>query len=479
MASGEVNRLTYDLAYEAKPTWSNDGVWLTYEAYYQGNLDVYIVKADGSEGPYPLTRQPGPDYHPAWIPDIQGREIAYVSARSGGQPDIYLLSLDNPSEDRAIDVTNTPDVAEDEPTWQPGGGVLAYSAIVNNISLVYAVPISDGQPGTPFVVGQGHSPAWSPDGKSLVFITDRTRGGSILLTGQFGTWETSVQAFSLTAQASSPSWSSAALPAVPRGTLAFAAIAPVQPAYTETLAVEPQPGTEAPYKLVDLQALGVIAPAPYLSDRVDGSFSALRQYMDQAAGWDFLGQLDNVWWDLTRRPEPGQAFRNWHKAGRAFDIVQDYAQRSPAQIELIPEQVGPDTTWRLYVRCAIQDGSLGEPLRQVPWDFSARYTSDVDAYQNGGKPKDSIPSGYYVDFTEAAAIFGWFPVPSATSWRSNWSSILYWQYEKRDGLDWWTAMLELYTENALTDVFGSPATPVPAIGLTVTPEPSATPAPDN
>ncbi len=454
LQSGEVTRLTHDMAYEAAPSWSPDGQWLAYEAYYTGNLDIYIIRADGSEGPYPLTRQPGPDFSPAWTTDLAGRQIAYVSRRGSSQ-DIYILSLDAPDEQQAIAVTQTPAVDEEAPAWGPDGKWLAFSGVENGIPLVYVSALSDEGWSTPTVISQGRTPTWSPDGNSLVFVSERPTGGSLLLHGAFGAWETYAQAFALPAPVSSPRWSSALLPTVPRGELAFAATAPIPTAYEETLASGPSLAGAAPYRLVNVQSLGIVTEAPFLSDRVDASFAALKAYVEQAAGWDFLAQLDGMYWDLTRRVEPGQDYRNWHKAGRAFDVAQAYALADPPLIELVPEQIGPDTYWRLYVRCAVQDGSLGEPLHRLPWDFAARYSGDVQAYEEGGRFRESVPPGYYVDFTQAARLFGWYPSASDASWRYNWSGILFWQYEKRDGLDWWSAMLELYTEEELARVFGS------------------------
>lgn len=465
LQSGEVTRLTDGVAYEAAPSWSPDGQWLAYEAYLDSNLDVYITRADGSEGPYRLTYQLGPDYAPAWTTAPDGRQIAYVSVRQGAQ-DIYIISLDDPSEERAIGVTQTPDLDEESPAWGPGGTVLAYAAVENGVSLVYAQVYSGSGWDAPVVVGQGRSPSWSPDGGSLVFVANRSAGGTLLLTTRFETWETSLRAFALPAEAEAPCWSGAELPAVPRGSMAFAATAPGTVAYQESLTNE-----GAPYRLISLQPEGVIAEAPFLSDRVDGSFLALRSAVREAAGWDLLGQLDGMYWDLGRPVEPGQDSHSWHKAGRAFDVMQLYAEGNPAQIELVPEQVGPDTYWRLYVRCAVQDGSLGEPLRRAPWDFAARYSSDVGAYETGGRFKDIVPTGYYVDFTRLAGAFGWHPVASDGAWRYNWPSILFWHYEKRDGLDWWTAMRELYTEGELSRVFGAP----PPLALPLTPAAPAVP----
>ncbi len=230
--SGEVERLTYDLAYEGAPSWSPDGLWLAYEAYYEGSLDIYIMKADGSEGPYPVTRNPWPDFSPAWTSSPDGRELAYVALRDGNQ-DIYLLSLDDPNEARAVNLTRTAGADEDNPAWAPGGGLLAYDALEGGIRLVYAIDALQPD-ASPVVIGQGSAPAWSPDGTSLLFVVDRPEG-SLLLTGQFGTWESTTQAYALPASASRPAWSRNLLPAAPQGSLASAQAAPTPTIYEETL----------------------------------------------------------------------------------------------------------------------------------------------------------------------------------------------------------------------------------------------------
>ena len=136
-------------------------MWLAYESYQDNNLDIYIIRVDGSEGPFRLTFSPAPDLDPAWSRAGAGREIAYVSWRDGNQ-EIYILSLDDPREDTATNVTNSPDLNEEHPIWSPGGLLLAYSAEFEGTSLVYAKPTSD-LAANPVVVGQGHDPAWSPD----------------------------------------------------------------------------------------------------------------------------------------------------------------------------------------------------------------------------------------------------------------------------------------------------------------------------
>jgi TolB protein len=106
------------------------------------------------------------------------------------------------------------------------------------------------------------------------------------------------------------------------------------------------------------------------------------------------------------------------------------------------------TYWRVYLRVRenAQNGSFGEPLRQLPWDFTARTSGDPRYYEEGGKLMDAIPTGYYIDFTQLAADYGWYPVPAARTWRVNTTGILYWQFIKMDNLPWEQAMRQLYPE---------------------------------
>ena len=449
VASREIDRLTYDPAFEGAPTWSPDGQWLAYEAYYAGNLDIYLVKADGSEGPYPVTHSPYPDYAPAWSPASAQRELAYISLR-GGNPDVYVLSLDDPNENRAVNLTTSAGVVENAARWSADGSRLLYGTVEDGTPLIAVSEPAGG----PAVVAQGHSPAWSPTGDRIAFLSDRA-GGALLSLSRLDGWASTPQSLSLPAAATGLDWTSSSITDL--AAMDLPAVREAVPPYEEALVVPPVDGSDPPYRVINLQPLGISADSPHLSDRVDGSFYALKEAVRQAAGWDFLAQLDSLFWeDLSRPAEPGQDFRNWHKAGRAFDIMQSYAQGTPPQIELVPETVDGNLYWRLYVRCAVQDGSCGEPLKALPWDFQARFSGDVNAYEGGGRLRADIPAGYYVDFTRLASLYGWQRVPSASSWRSNWTGILFWQYEKRDGLDWWSAMRELYAEQALVEVFGSP-----------------------
>src|SRR4051794_32856948 len=59
-AGGNAQHLTSFQGLTANPHFSPDGRWLAFSAEYGGNLDVYVMPAEGGE-PKRLTWHPGPD----------------------------------------------------------------------------------------------------------------------------------------------------------------------------------------------------------------------------------------------------------------------------------------------------------------------------------------------------------------------------------------------------------------------------------
>ena len=447
--TGDTVRLTTDRAYQARPTWSPDGQWLAYEGYHEDNLDLYIIPATGGE-PIRLTHHPAPDYAPAWSPS--GRHIAFVSWRDGN-PDIYLFSLDDARDESCINITRTTDVAEDRPAWHPAGDYLAFTGRTGGQELVYLLPFLNNLPaGDATVLAQGIDPVWAPNGESLLYVHRQVDRHYLLATALVG-WGPAPQVLVSDRSLRAPAWG----PAVP---LATAAAETAPPLYLESMADLPLEG--APYTLVTLDDLQV--PGPYLNDRVDEAFAALRQRVIDEAGWDFLGALDTMWEPIDSLPPPGLDAASWNKAGRAFDIARELNLGPNPVTEVVPDTgachpsatdcIGAGTYWRVYVRARNQDGSQGEPLRTRPWNFAARYSGNTTDYEAGGAAKPVIPPGYYVDFTRLAADYGWERVPAGSSWRTFFPAALFWHFQKRDGLQWEEAMLELYTAQELQQGFG-------------------------
>jgi TolB protein len=453
LPSGQTVRLTYELSFQGAPRWSPDTAspYLVYESYQGQNLDIYLVPADGSQAPLRVTDHPAPDFSPAWSPG--GRSIAFVSWRDGNQ-DIFLFSLDDPRDSASINLTQTPGLDEDYPAWSPDGRLLAYSAVDQGIEKVFVLAVNE--PGaSPQVIARGRAPSWSPDGTSLIYAVDSV-GGTQLVATPYQQTGISTLVIGTNFAASNPVWSGQPLPAALVTSGGLASGVP-QALFIEQEARQ----SDGLYRLGALES--VEAPIPNLSDRVNDSFNALRRRTNQVAAWDFLGRLEDAFWRIDRPVQPGEERRNWLMTGRAFAIDRQLIRGFPPQVEVVREDGELDTRWRIYVRVNedSQDGQFGEPLRRMPWDFLSRESGDLDAYNAGGRLRNQVPTGYYIDFTQLALDYGWENVPTGTDWRANQFSINYWLFRAANDLTWEQAMLELYTRDQLG---GFVATPTPQPG---------------
>lgn len=442
LVTQQIDRVTFDLSFQANPTWSPDGLWIAYENYIGENLDIYALPIDGSDVPQQITSDPAPDFSPAWSPD--GREIAFVSWRDGNQ-DIYVFNLDAVE---ITNVTNTPLINEDYPAWSPDGRLLAYSAWDQGAEKVFVKSLNDlSRPAE--VVSFGRTPAWSPDGSSLIYAVDSTDGSQTYLSAlsYSGEAEVPTQVVGLPFGATAPTWSEQALPQSMLGS------GGLELGVTQSLYDEQESTFDG--TLYYLQSLGnVQAEQPFLSDTVDESFKALRQRVLEESGQDFLRTLDDAFWDLERRPEPGEDRRSWHMTGRAVEIASSEILGFPPTLEVVREDIGVNTYWRLFVRVDedSQSGQLGEPLRRMPWDFLAATQGDVEAFNNGGRLRREMPDGYYVDFTQVAQDYGWERVAAGSDWRGNVNARNYALYlNVPDGYTWCDAMLEIQSEGAIAN----------------------------
>ncbi len=98
------------------PTWSPDGERIAFTGSTNGELDVWVVDADGSNRTRLAGFASAEDGEPAWSPD--GTTIAFMSSRPGGrntEREIYLMDSDG-SNPRALTANNDQDMW---PSWVP------------------------------------------------------------------------------------------------------------------------------------------------------------------------------------------------------------------------------------------------------------------------------------------------------------------------------------------------------------------------
>ena len=451
----ETVRLTDTPAFEGNPTWSPDGVWLAYEADYDGDLDIWILPVDGAQEAIQLTTQPGLDLTPAWDPN--GRRIAYASDRDGGQ-DIFLADLDS-VDNRFLNLTHSPEANDTEPAFNPGGTVLAYSSLVDGVRRVLALDLAQGEP---IEVGQGVSPAWSPDGLSLatVLVSPLERYVTMYAVGGQGLPSLGI---SISGAVEALTWAPQGLPG--EAVTAGSALSSPQPLFQR----EVNTASEGVARTGLRRIPDIAPPNDQLSDQVDEAFIALRRRAAREVGWDFLASLEHAFVGIHDPLPPGFLWNDWLYTGRAFAF--NSAVFDAGWVEVVREDFGGETYWGVFVRTSPQDGSLGEPLRLIPWDFQARFSGDPDGYDEGGAYKAVIPSGYYVDFTALAEDYGFHRLPALPSWRTFYPAVRFSEFAMTDGLDWMSAMLEIYPASAI--ITPTPfRTPTPTPTRTVRPTPT-------
>jgi Tol biopolymer transport system component len=191
VGTGTPLRLTTHPGVDAFPTWSPDGRQIAFGRAYEGEYGIFLVPALGGPERKLIDGRAlvgfallWPPFALSWSPD--GAFLAFPHKESTKpHSSIFLLSVEDLEMRRLttppVETKGDDPLGDNFPAFSPDGETLAF---IRRISLgvedIYLAPVAGGEPRRlTFDSRAIHSLAWTPDGREIVFSSDR--GGTFSL----------------------------------------------------------------------------------------------------------------------------------------------------------------------------------------------------------------------------------------------------------------------------------------------------------
>jgi len=186
------------------PAWSGDGTKLAFASSRGSDqTEIYVCDVSGANL-HRMTTDKGPDVGPVWNRKTNA-QIAFVSGRTG-LPQVYTMEADGTNQQRLTDQGYAV-----SPSWAPNGQFLTLAWIRKygpgepGASDIYLMDIASKQ----WVQlthdgGRNDYPSWSPDGRHVVFQSNRS--GSLEIWSMLADG-TKVQQLTFTGRNTQPNWS--------------------------------------------------------------------------------------------------------------------------------------------------------------------------------------------------------------------------------------------------------------------------------
>jgi Tol biopolymer transport system component len=171
----KVVQLTTDKSPDLRPAWRADGTRLAFYSGRSGYDDIWAINTDGSDE-VQLTDDPSRDRRPAWSPD--GSKIVFDSDRAGSQ-DIWIMDADGSNQKQ---LTINPG-SEMFASFDPTGSQIIFYGYEAGRNDIWTIDLDGGnlRALTSNLADETknqctfacHTPAFSPDGKSIAFDADQ------------------------------------------------------------------------------------------------------------------------------------------------------------------------------------------------------------------------------------------------------------------------------------------------------------------
>lgn len=173
-------------ANNSQAAYSPDGQWLVFRSDNGTQADLYMLRVDGAEL-FQLTNDAADDRQPDWAPDGETLVFSRFSSEPApGSYDLYTLDVSGllfgPPNPVPPPLRRTFTLEEEaEPRWSPTGVWVAFSRkVLSGNWDIYALDSYWSLQRT-MTTGAADDlqPAWTRDGKKVIFITTRKGGAEI------------------------------------------------------------------------------------------------------------------------------------------------------------------------------------------------------------------------------------------------------------------------------------------------------------
>jgi Tol biopolymer transport system component len=163
----EARPLTSENHYIESLHISPDGQWIAFDTNRRGNMDIWIMRKDGSESRQ-LTTNQAHDWYPQWSPD--GKKILFHSLRHGNR-DLFVI----PAAGGALQQLTEHPAQDLAAVWSPDQKKIAFLSnrsgnmdawlMLSEGRIIEQLTLEDAQE---FIL------LWSRDGKEIAFCSNRT-----------------------------------------------------------------------------------------------------------------------------------------------------------------------------------------------------------------------------------------------------------------------------------------------------------------